>query len=53
LKFAPLHPSVIYRYHATITIITVITPNIHANNLAILIIKLDAFATNVLLSAAT
>ena len=52
LKLSHDHQSVMYRYHATITIITIITPYIHPNNFAALIISSEAFVTKVLLSAA-
>ena len=39
LKWSPVPPSVIYRYHATITIITIITQYIYQNTFATLMIK--------------
>jgi hypothetical protein len=52
LNLSQFHPSVIYRYHDTITIITIITQYKYPNSFAIFIIKSEAFFTNVELSAA-
>lgn len=52
LKLFPFQPSVIYKYHATITIITISTQYIYPNTFATLIMKSDAFAIKLLLSAA-
>ena len=49
LKFAQLHPSVIYKYHETITIITVTTQYNHQKTFAIFIIRFEAFSTKLLL----
>jgi hypothetical protein len=52
LKLDQLHPSVMYKYHATITIITIITQYIYANIFAILMIRSAAFFTKLHVSAA-
>jgi hypothetical protein len=51
LKFPPDHPSVMYRYHATITIITIIIQYIYQNTFATFMIRSEAFLTNVFVSA--